>query len=353
MGNTTWNEFQINTYIKHINKLLERDVGNKYTKNYLADLVSLSVMKNFSTSKCFDMPLRYRDKIEEDIATLIEFEDFNDEIFTFNKNEEKIKNMNISYLKELFVNSDEILEFVLDFYKQFDKNYYSIVEKYIKEKKNNTIFTNNRSCTFSISTYGESFVNIEDSSDISEYFNAIHEYGHVIADSIVLRFYNQSDYPFYELMSMYNEFNAINYLEKVKPDLKNEIYKYKKSYLMTIIKMSKRIEYFYKYISNDSSNFKLDAILKTMSINKISYQEASKVINDSLYEKYIYLISFLTMIELLYIEDKDLAKYDLIKIISTKKDQSYINLLNNINITLNNNSNDFVNNIILNKKPRL
>lgn len=351
MGNAIWNQKLIDTYRYKINESIKNESDRELLNSYYNDLIILDAIEDFQKDgKCFIQFEDFSKKSAQDIFYLTQFEDFFDNVCIFEKKRKLIPGFEVGGIDALNIKSTDILTFIFDFFRQFDDDYYHILDKIYRANKENLIFSKHRSVTFSLSHNQAYFINIEKSRSIEEYINGVHEFSHAIADSIKLRYYSKSNYPFFETLPIFVEVNALEYLDKLIPDYKEDIYTYKKSVLLTLLNMARKLIYQYNFYTGANTHNRLFGILSTMLTYQESFNFVRDALDSSVIEKYMYLISYLVVIELLSCNDFELAKYRLNKILETDDLDSYILFLYDLGINLNEHSNEYIRCIRDNKR---
>lgn len=351
MKKALWKQEVIDEYRYRITESIANEKDDKILSSYYNDLVILESIEDYQKDgKCFIQSDNFKEKSAQDIYCLTQFEDFYDDICSFDKKRKLIPGFKVGNIDTREIKSSDVMTFVFDFFHQFDDDYSKILDKIYVDNKDNLIFSNHRSVTFSLSNNQGYFINIENSKTIEEYINAVHEYAHAIADYIKLRYYSSSNYPFFETLPIFAEVNALDYLEKTIPNYKNDIYTYKRSILLTLLNMARKLIYQHDFYTRDYTNSRLIGILSTMLKNHDSFSFVCDAINSSIYEKYMYLISYLVSIELLLCDDFELAKFRLNKILETDDLDSYVLFLYDIGINLNEHTDEYIKSIRDNKK---
>lgn len=114
--------------------------------------------------------------------------------------------------------------------------------------------------------------------------------------------------------------------------------------------MARKLIYQHDFYSKNFANKRLIGILSIMLKNREKFGFAREAIDESVNEKYMYLISFLVVIELLSNNDFELAKYKLNQILVSDCIDNYVLYLYDMGIILNENSNEYISSIRDNKK---
>lgn len=351
MKKAVWEQEIIDDYRYRIKEAMAREKDKTRLRSYYNDLITLEAIEDYQKDgKCFIQPDDFSKKSIQDIYCLTQFEDFYEYICDFERKRKLIPGFKVGYLDTCHISSSDILTFVFDFFHQFDDNYSQILDKIYVANKDNLIFSKHRSVTFSLSHNQAYFINIENSNNIEEYINGVHEYAHAIADYIKLRYYSESNYPFLEILPLFVEANALEYLGNLIPNYKEDIYTYKSCVLLTLLNMARKLIYQHNFYARDYTNNRLIGILATMLKNRDSFSFVRNAIDGSVNEKYMYLISYLVSIELLACNDFELAKYRLNKILETDDLENYILFLYDLGINLNEHTNEYIKSIRDNKR---
>ena len=351
MEKTIWGANTIDDYRNKIVGAMELEKDKEKSKSYSYDLIILNAIEDYlNDGKCFIQSINFKEKVQQDIESLTLYEDFFEEIRKFDCKRKLIPEFVVGNLDKLQISSDDVLTFIFDFYRQFDKNYTSIFDSIYHSFKDNIIFSKHRSANFGLSYNHTSFINIQKTNDIEEYISGVHEFGHSIADYIKLRYYSETNYPFIELLPVFAEINALEYLGTQMPEYKEDIITYKKSILLTLFNMAIKLIYQHDFYSKGSYNNRLLGILSIMFKNHESFRFASDTIDSSVTEKYMYLNSFLVVIELLSMNDFELAKYKLNQILKLDNIDNYLLFLYDMGINLNEHSSEYIRCIRDNKK---
>ncbi len=343
MKKDKWDNKLIDSYINNINQMILNEEDEEKLDYYFSDLRGLDAAKNFEIdSNYFKQDTDFRLNCKQNILSLSLFEDFFIDIQEFNRNRSLVSNFKLENLENFGISFDSLLTFVFDFYQQLDSSYIQILNKLYASYKDNIIFTNKRSCTISLFTDHITFINIEQNQNIQEYISCIHEFGHVISDYIKMRGYSETKYPFFEVLPLFSEAHALDYLSRIFPVFKDDISKYKRAVILNMLNLTKLLLHQNDFYSSIQCNNRISAIINLMLKKEVNIIDANKVIGGSVYENYIYLISFLVVIELLYMDDIELAKDKLNKILLIDNIENYSLFLKENGINLNQHSSEYV-----------
>lgn len=351
MKKAVWEKKLINSYRLKIKTLIKNEKDEYLLCSYYNDLAILDALEEYQIDgRCFIQSDDFSKKSLQDVSCLTQFEEFYDDIQTFERKRNLIPGFEVGNIATIKNTREDILAFVFDFFQQFDKNYSRILNKIYNSNRNNIIFSKHRSVTFSLSHNQGYFINVEKNNSIEEYINGVHEFSHAIADYIKLRYYTSSTYPFVEILPLFVEANALEYLGYLVPEYREDVYTYKKSTLLTLLNMARKLIYQHDFYAGSYTSNKLLGIISTMLKNHKSYSFSRDALEGSVNEKYMYLISYLVVIELLSCKDFELAKHRLNKIIESNELNNYILFLYDMGINLNEHSSEYIESIRDNKK---
>lgn len=343
-----WNESVILTQQQEIMK----EYLETQNRSLLLDTEILSSLlsKNYVP---FIMSDSYKDRFEEDITSFIMFEPFFEEIEEFSKIKRYIPIKDYVVLDELNISSSELISFVHDFYLGLDNELFRYFKNVFKERKNNLMFSDDRSIQIYSPNLDYSYINVQKTDTIQDYINITHEYMHSICDRMYFR-HNDDKYPFDETASTFVELLVLDLLENIYgfnvgyTDSVIEVNKLKANQSLLIANYSKYILIEASYLSQvEELKSKKTAIKEMAKMTKQKITTIYDIMSNSAYEKYLYTIAYITALELfaLYKVDPEKALYKLKQIINMPPKENYYAELLEMNILLNDNSKAYIKNI--------
>lgn len=323
-------------------KQLKEQYNQTGNVDLLYYLECIDTVLNIDTHVLFYKSPDFSEKINDDLKTLYSFEDFLPDIEIAFKYNKLCKKLNAFQLSKKLISEEEIFPFINDFFKLLDKELYDIFNNVYKNRKDNFQISKNRSSTITIPGLDYSYINVEEGCSINNYFSSAHEYGHSIQDKLFYRTYTFDNYPFHELLAFFSEYLSILYYEKLHPEDIDDIKRAKHIFLFTVINNIKRIMYYYYYSTTCSNSTKFRMTINLMRINKIPYGLAKDTVKGSQYERFLYSIAFLTVIELLYTNDLEKSIFIIKRLIQLPKKEEYISDLAENGICLTEHLSDFI-----------
>ena len=260
MGNYDWS-------IEDIKKKIQLIESFEDKEKYRNDIITLNSMINKTIEK-----RRITAQIEEQLMS--KQEEFSTLSKTFISSVEKYKNdIEIPPFRFHYLSDEECLEIVHDFYKTREKYIYDAFIKNFEKRNTNlrmreSLFYSS-AVTHHINCLNQSYIDIAKSNSIYDIVNLAHEYGHAIGFSVNNDIVN-------------NEYFVII------DDLEGEYF---------------QLEFINWLIENNI--FAEEAVLAKLFINQGMYCKAHYVEHRYDLQKLAYLMSYLTSIELSYLDNKD------------------------------------------------
>lgn len=349
MAYKRWSKKKIKEQLKYLKARYD------YTKDerYLTDIKGLQDVLSGDIIP-FDVPFTFQDRLEDDAAALELYYDFLDDIEEFSKrNAEKFNSVSIPKIDGIGNLTPSLLfSFLKEFFYEFDEEFGKVFDIVYAERFNNLMFSNGRSISFHLPTIQYTYINITKNDTVDDFINAVHEYTHAIVDYICYREPGYS-YPFCELVSMFMEMIAADYMTECYLGMETDLNTIRLSQAKNIVVYAENVtiekNYFYTVGEAQDRKVVIDTI-QTLSGKSRTY--INKLLDKTAMEKLSYTIPYLTAIELyyLYISDKErcveLVKY----LIYVKSVENYNVDLNDNGIVLNEHSDEWMNTIIQRKK---
>lgn len=333
-----WNKSKMKDQMIYLQNLFD----DTHEDSVLLDMESLQSLMRRSVP-LFELDTNFRNQLEEDINTLVDFEDFLDAINEFSEYFKMIDIHKFDGLSLLDLDPSLVLSFVHDFYNSVDREIAKIFNQVYKERRNNLIFSENRSFTSYLPNINYSYINLEKDNTVDEFTSAVHEFGHTVADRMYMRNDYFSKYPFIELMPIFMEMLAYDDLA-ASFNLDEELIISQAYGNKTILKYAKDLILFSKYVRKmDRIKRKKQTINEMSRVVNIKKCDASKILERSTLEKMSYTIPYLTSIELysLYNLDPEKAIYILKNLVTLPVQENYEIALRDQGIILNEHTEEF------------
>lgn len=333
----------MNSYKKWNLKLIKKQL-QKVKKINEYDVCMIESMLT-ETVDTFYIPGNLKKKINVDKYDLNNNIPFIKDLNTFYKKNGKELDSNNQLSPLRSMDYEEVLSFVNDFYKEFDKEWYKIFTPVFEQRKNNIKFSESRSVSMYLQSLDYSYLNICDSQTIDMYYGIVHEYAHTIADRIRYRLSYVDDYPFVELPSLFLELVTNNFITN-NYNLDNDVKIYNLSnYKLMLSHASDVINLYSYYSTNPNFNKKEDFIKDACSLLGGDKVYWNHLFTSNLgLERLMYSYPYLIAIELyyIYLNDPEYAKYVLEEIILMDPVDDYQSFLDKYGIHANEHSSEFL-----------
>ena len=302
----------------------------------------------------FPMEDRFKDRVNDDAKWLEKYHYFNHDIETF---------ADISSILPSTVQMDElkvplgiVFGEIHDFFNHLGGEWRNLFNKVYRERDNNLRFSNERSYNFYLPGQDYSYINIQKTDTIEVFTDLAHEYGHSIADMMKYRMYAEDKdlYPFIELPPIFFQFAIGDWLSESRESLDNLVNDELVVMARTCGNYANYITYLNKYLTtlNDKGRKVptkyADFVRGMVRALNITKPEVKTSFDKSKKEQYIYVIPYLTALELYYIykEDPKEALKLLKEIIMVEQKKYYNEYLRSLGITLNEHSEEHVKTIM-------
>ena len=302
----------------------------------------------------FPMEERFRDRISDDANWLEKYHYFNFDIETFadisSITPEAVQ------MSELKIPIGIVLGEIHDFFNHLGGEWRNLFNKVYRERTNNLRFSNERSYNFYLPGHDYSYINIQKNDTISIFTDLAHEYGHSIADMMKYRMYDEENdlYPFIELASMFFQFAIGDWLSASREGLDNLVNDERVVMARSCGNYSNYITYLSKYLNALNEKGRkvptkyADFVRGMVRALNITKPEVKTSFEKSKKEQYIYVVPYLTALELYYIykEDPKEALRLLKEIIMVEQKRYYNEYLKSLGINLNEHSEEHVKTIM-------
>ena len=345
-----WNRNKIREQLKYLQSLPSSKIDDKC----LEDIEHLKLLldKN-NTFDCFDVSCSFREQMIDDANSMELYFDFLDDIEIFVDNASIIKKSHYCYVdsyKDIPVST--LFSFLKEFFHDFDSEFGKAFDRVYAEKRNNLRFNEERSIQLHIPTLQYSYISIEKTNTLHDFINAVHEYSHAIADLICYRD-PYSTYPFAELVSMFMELVAADYMMDCYMNMDRDLNSIRINSCKDILIYADNINiektYFYAY---DEIDDRRKVINGMKNICGKSTQYVSRILEKTAMEKLSYTIPYMTAVELyyLYLKDKKETIHILKHLMIVEREKNYNDELKKNGIYLNTHSADWADTLIKRKK---
>ncbi|HOB25946.1 MAG TPA: hypothetical protein PLB45_00665 [Bacilli bacterium] len=241
---------------------------------------------------------------------------------------------------------DEVLSFTHDFYHDLSPVFYKKFMNFYSQRKDCVRFSDNRSASFYITSLNYSYIDLQETYCIDEFYAAVHEFGHGIANTFAVTNYESS--IFVELLPIFMEFlvsdKLISYYDD--KDIKDYVALNDYNELAVHSTYAKELTFFNEGLHVTSSYMRRKQLLNALcKISNDTKKKTKKMFDITLDERFCYLIPYLVAMELYYKykDDPEKTLYTLENIIQLK-DNFYTSLIKN-DILLNEHSSEYVDKI--------
>jgi len=244
---------------------------------------------------------------------------------------------------------------VHDFYNHLGGEWQKRFNHVYKERHNNFRIHGLRSYNVFLPGNKYSYMNLGENVEISTFIDLAHEYAHAITDSMIFRDYeDDGNYPFIELAPQFFELAFGDWISNSFEGLDIPVAEERLLTIQNDAIYAEAIVNFTRYIVSimeDGVNLPttvakaIDDISKRLEITK---KEARRSIANSKKEELIYLIPYLTAIELYYIysQDEKEALNILKKIVMMEPRERYEEYLRSLGININEHSDEYVQKVL-------
>ena len=339
-----WNKTKINEQLKELRALFDKEPSSElvYAIGSLEDL-----LKN---DPKFYVPERsFTQQVAKEQNLVEEFSQFMQAISLFTAHND-ISSVKLDDYCELNIPNKQLLSFVHDFFNSIDRDFARYFNRIYKERKNNLRLTkspiqgHNRQYSYYIKPCNYAYINIPLSETVVDFANIVHEYAHTISDQMFYRM-KYDKYPFVELLPLLMQQIAYDKIDESFEGMEDEVAKADIMNLQDILLFSNQIKMQNDYISSRVPFTERRQFISNFAqFSNNTRTKAEKIINCPLEEKLMYVIPYITMIELydMYQEDPERALFLIKEIIMAKEQENYYKYLESLGINLNEHSKDFI-----------
>lgn len=343
-----WNKNLIRAQISKLESLYKETKDN----SLLDEIEGLKNLLNDNV-QIFNTPRSFYHLLKDDISAICLYYDFLADIEEFSKLGILVHSKDIKPIDEFNnITPSLIMSFTHDFFNSIDKELASEFNKIFRERNCNTKFTNNRSYSCYVPTFKYSYINITKNNTVDDFLNSIHEYSHGIADRIYYRG-DYSFYPFIELLSMFMELLASDYLIEHYLDFEYNVGMAKLAGCKKIIGYSKELSIESNYFSSTDEIYSKGKIIKHIAASTGKTKKyIEHLFKTPAIEKFTYTIPYMVVIELYYLYKID-PEYtlNLVKtLIKMEPVENYNVFLQDNGIILNNHSKEHTLSLVNNVK---
>ena len=349
MAYTKWNERKIRQQMRYLKRRYDFTKDERFLEDYNGLVTFLD-----GDIRPFSIPFTFQDGLIDDANALELYFDFLDDIEDFAKNNaDKLAATSLPKITSIAnLTPSLILDFLRDFFYDFDEDFGKIFDRVYKERFNNLMFSDDRSISFHIPSLKYTYINITKDDSADDFINAVHEYTHAIVDYICYREPEES-YPFCELVSMFMELIAADYLMDCFLNMDDDVNTLRIAQAKNLVIYAENISIERNYFfTHDDVEDKKKFVTDIHALTGKSKGYIKRLLDKTAMEKLSYTIPYLTAIELYYLyqEDKEYC-VDLIKYLMVVNNKENYNLdLNDNGVILNEHSTEWVDTIIKRKK---
>lgn len=329
--------------IKQQEKIYLEAVKNNNDRLIAAELEQLKSIKTDSLS-LYDKSGSFEEQMNDDIIALKENSSFIKDIKHFRNIGRSIpikgfQEMNYIYMKEKF-----IFEFMRDFFYYISNDYGKIFDEISSNRRDNFRFSKSQSYSIYFSYINYYYINCERTHDLRDILACIHEYSHIITAKISSN--NLSlPYQLNELLPLLMEVLALQYINDQYEGFEEDSLTYIKSLVDNMIIYCDEIiasKFFFQNIQTPlEKKVAITNLKKLLGINFCKYNKLFERLN---YERFVYSVPFLLVIELSFLFGVDPQKtlYHIDKLIHFEDGQRLKYKLEKMSININEHSESFL-----------
>lgn len=328
---------------------------DKKTPQCLDDIINLENLLNIGNGEIpvFDFPATFREQLMEDMLAIEAYQDFLFDVKVFSENAPVFHGFDVGAVNVMKnITPNMIFKFLKEFFQQFDSEFGKTFYYVYRERFHNIKFSNNRPISYHLPSIPYSYLNLSREHTIEDFLNAVHEYTHAIVDHLC---YHDSsiDYPFGELVSVFMELVAADYLMEEYSKLDKDVNTLRLSSCKNLVIYAENISIEHDYFSapREIDDWK-KAVQSIQDISGKSKRYIRNLLQTTALEKLSYTVPYITAIELyyLYLQDKKTCIKVLKYLIYLEANGNYNEKLKECGILLNTHSTDWVDTLISRKK---
>lgn len=333
-----WNKNLIRAQINKLESLYKESKDS----SLLDEIEGLKNLLNDNV-QIFSLPKSFYHLLKDDISSICLYYDFLSDIEDFSKLSILVHSRDIKPIDEFDnITPSLIMSFIHDFFNSLDKEFANEFNKIFRERSSNTRFTNSRSYSCYIPTFKYSYMNITKNNTVDDFLNSIHEYSHSVADRIYYRG-NYSFYPFVELLPMFMELLASDYLIEHYLDFEYNVGMAKLAGLKKVIGYAKELSIESAYFADREEILSKGKVVKQISASTGKTKKyVENLFKTPAIEKFTYTIPYMVIIELYYLYklDPEYALYLLKVLLKMDPVENYNIFLQDNGIILNEHAKD-------------
>ena len=351
MAYKRWDKNKIRQQVKYLKSRY------KHTKDvrFLIDAQHLETLLTIPSNlfEVFSIPTTFKDGLLEDFKALELYYDFLDDIKEFSvNNADKFKDLKPFEVDHIANLTPSLLfSFLKDFFYDFDKEFGEIYESIHKERQHNLMFSEDRSISYYVPALEYSYINITKNDTVDDFLNAVHEYTHAIIDRLYFRL-SEEEYPFTELVSIFMEMIAADYIKEAYLGMDEDINTSQLSGAKKITVYAENISIQHNYfLAKEETNTRKEFVQDITKMSGKTNSYIKRLLSKTAMEKLTYTIPYLTAIELYYLYKSDKERcVELIKylIYVSYRENYNVDLVDN-GIILNTHSTEWIDTLIKRK----
>lgn len=351
MAYKRWDKNKIRQQVKYLKSRY------KHTKDvrFLIDAQHLETLLTIPSNlfEVFSTPTTFKDGLLEDFKALELYYDFLDDIKEFSANNadkfKDLKPFEVDHIANL--TPSLLFSFLKDFFYDFDKEFGEIYESIHKERQHNLMFSEDRSISYYVPALEYSYINITKNDTVDDFLNAVHEYTHAIVDRLYFRL-SEEEYPFTELVSIFMEMIAADYIKEAYLGMDEDINTSQLSGAKKITVYAENISIQHNYfLAKEETNTRKEFVQDITKMSGKTNSYIKRLLSKTAMEKLTYTIPYLTAIELYYLYKSDKERcVELIKylIYVSYRENYNVDLVDN-GIILNTHSTEWIDTLIKRK----
>lgn len=341
-----WNRTLIKEQLKRArmyvdeNPIFETDI--EYLESMLVDDATF-----FPRSSTFQAQL------QEDADWVNKYPDFYNHFYQFSTYKDIIPRKMIDMSPVKFTNCQP-LYYVHDFYNSLGGVWQKNFNLIYRDRKDNYQVKGDRGYSVFLPGNNYSYISVPVEEDITAFINVAHEYAHSIADRILFREYDDSDYPFIELPPLFFELAIGDFIAQDWKGSDDLIVEDRLATAKSINMYCCNLVNFTRFLVDVAEEEREIPTNKQKTIDEASERlditkaDATRMFVRSKKEELEYTIPYLTALELYYIYKQDPKEaLDLLKrIIVSKRKHNYVSYLEGLHINLNEHSEEHVKELV-------